>query len=77
MTESDTVALVREMFSATNRAAETGRLDEWLSLFSENMFGRRPRMRRMPVPTKRMKAFAGTFTTGCRRSMNSDSNPAR
>jgi uncharacterized protein len=37
MTESANVRLIRNMFSAANRAAETGRDDEWPSFFSENV----------------------------------------
>jgi ketosteroid isomerase-like protein len=39
MTESANVRLIRDMISAGNRAAETGRLDDydWLSIFSENI----------------------------------------
>ena len=37
MTESSNVGLIRDMFSAANRAAETGRLDDWPSFFSENI----------------------------------------
>ena len=39
MTQSANVGLIRDMFSAVDRAAETGRLDDydWLSVFSENI----------------------------------------
>jgi ketosteroid isomerase-like protein len=37
MSEGVDIGLVRDMFSAANRAAETGRLDDWLSFFSENV----------------------------------------
>ena len=37
MTESANAGLIREMISAGNRAAETGRLDDWPSFFSENI----------------------------------------
>jgi ketosteroid isomerase-like protein len=37
MTDGPNVRLSREMFSAANRAAETGRLDDWLSFFSQDI----------------------------------------
>ena len=37
MTEGANARLIRDMFSAANRALETGSLDNWLSFFSENI----------------------------------------
>jgi uncharacterized protein len=37
MTDGPNVRLIRDAFSAGNRAAETGRLDEWLRFFSEDI----------------------------------------
>ena len=37
MTDGPNVRLIREMFSAANRAAETGRLDDWLNFFSQDI----------------------------------------
>jgi uncharacterized protein len=37
MTDGPNVRLAREVFSAANRAAETGRLDDWLNFFSEDI----------------------------------------
>jgi ketosteroid isomerase-like protein len=34
MTDGPNVLLIRELYSAGNRAAETGRLDDWLGFFS-------------------------------------------
>ena len=37
MTDGDNVGLIRDVWSAWNRAAETGALDDWLSFFSEDI----------------------------------------
>ena len=37
MTDGPNVRLAREMVSATNLAAETGRLDDWLNFFSQDI----------------------------------------
>jgi uncharacterized protein len=37
MTDGPNARLVREMFSAANRSAETGRLDDWLNFFSQDI----------------------------------------
>jgi ketosteroid isomerase-like protein len=37
MTDGPNVRLIREMFSAANRAAETARLDDWLNFFSQDI----------------------------------------
>ena len=37
MTDGPNARLVREMVSAGNRAAETGRLDDWLNFFSQDI----------------------------------------
>ena len=37
MTESAKVRLIRDMFSAANRATETESLDDWLTFFSEDI----------------------------------------
>jgi ketosteroid isomerase-like protein len=37
MTDSPNVRLAREMVSATNLAAESGRLDDWFNLFSQDI----------------------------------------
>jgi uncharacterized protein len=37
MTEGANAKLIRDAFSAGNRAAETGRHDDWLSFFSEDI----------------------------------------
>jgi ketosteroid isomerase-like protein len=37
MSDDPNVRLAREMLSATNLAAETGRLDDWLNFFSEDI----------------------------------------
>jgi uncharacterized protein len=37
MNEGANVRLIREAFSAGNRAAETGRLDDWLNFFSQDI----------------------------------------
>jgi ketosteroid isomerase-like protein len=38
VTDSANVRLIRDVFSAGNRAAETGGFDDWLSFFSEDIF---------------------------------------
>jgi ketosteroid isomerase-like protein len=37
MTDGSNVRLAREMLSATNLAAETGRLDDWFDFFSQDI----------------------------------------
>jgi ketosteroid isomerase-like protein len=37
MTDGPNARLVREMFSAANRSAETARLDDWLNFFSQDI----------------------------------------
>ena len=37
MTDGPNARLAREVLLATNRAAETGRLDDWLNFFSQDI----------------------------------------
>jgi uncharacterized protein len=37
MTDDADFRLIRDLFSAANRGAETGRLDDWLSFYSEHV----------------------------------------
>jgi uncharacterized protein len=37
MTDGPNARLIREVFSAGNRAAETGRLEDWLSFFAQDI----------------------------------------
>jgi len=37
MADGANVELIRDAFSAGNRAAETGRLEDWLSFYSEDI----------------------------------------
>jgi hypothetical protein len=76
MTDGSNVRLIRKLFSAGNRAAETGRLDGGLGFCRMTSSGRLSRMPRTPAPTEGTRAFVATSRTGSTRSTDSEINLA-
>jgi ketosteroid isomerase-like protein len=74
MTDGPNARLVREMFSAANRAAETGSLDDydWLNLFSPDILWEAAEDAPDAGTTEGMKAFVATSRTGSTWSTDSD-----